>query len=90
MMPAYPVTVNRQAGTTSRLAPVAKAAQNEAPPSDEEISKLREQQLAIALDNVRHDAQKSLIQILVILLVSIPLFIIHWRFSQKLDAAEST
>tara|TARA_B100000959_G_scaffold259014_1_gene294319 strand:+ start:101 stop:469 length:369 start_codon:yes stop_codon:yes gene_type:complete len=61
MTPAYPVTVNPQAGTTSRSAPVAKAAQNEAPPSDEEISKLREQQLAIALDNVRHDAQRSLI-----------------------------
>ena len=61
MMQAYPVMVNPNAGMISRSTSGAKIAQDEAPATDEEISKLREQQLAIALDNVRHDAQKSLI-----------------------------
>jgi hypothetical protein len=53
--------------------------------SQQEITKRREKQLATAVNNVVHDAQNSLIQILIILFISIPLFIIHWRFAQKLD-----
>jgi hypothetical protein len=58
----------------------------ESPLTEEEISARREAQLATAIGNVRHDAQKSLVQILVILLVSGPLFIIHWRYARRLDA----
>ena len=53
--------------------------------SQQEITKRREEQLAVVVDNVVHDAQNSLIQILIILFISVPLFIIHWRFAQKLD-----
>jgi hypothetical protein len=56
------------------------------PLTEEEISTRREVQLAAAINNVRHDAQKSLVQILIILLVSGPLFFVHWRFARKLDA----
>jgi hypothetical protein len=58
----------------------------ETPLTEEEISTRREVQFAVATNNVRHDAQKSLVQILVILLVSGPLFFVHWRFARKLDA----
>ena len=53
--------------------------------SQQQITKRREEQLAMAVNNVVHDAQNSLIQILIILFISVPLFIIHWRFAQKLD-----
>jgi hypothetical protein len=54
--------------------------------NQEEITKRRETQLAGAINNVVHDAQNSLIQILIILFISIPLFVVHWRFAQKLDS----
>jgi hypothetical protein len=56
------------------------------PLTEEEISTKREVQLAAAISNVRHDALKSLVQILIILLISGPLFFVHWRFARKLDA----
>ena len=74
----------------SRAASMSNPSNDEEPLSNEEVSERRQQQLTIAIDNVRHDAIRSLLQILVILLVSIPLFIIHWRFAQKLDAQQST
>ena len=74
----------------SRAASMSNPPNDEEPISDEEVSERRQQQLTIAIDNVRHDAIRSLLQILIILLVSIPLFIIHWRFAQKLDAQQST
>ena len=54
--------------------------------SEKEITRLREQRMTQVIDNVRHDARRSLIQILVILLVSGPLFFIHWRLARKLAA----
>jgi len=53
--------------------------------SEEEITVRRETHLAVAINNVIHDAQNSLIQILIILFISILLFLVHWRFAQKLD-----
>jgi len=88
-MPFYPVMVNG-GSSVARAASMSRTPNDEGPLSDEEVSKLRKQQMTIAIDNVRHDGQRSLIQILVILVVSIPLFIIHWRFAQRLDAQKST
>lgn len=86
------ITIQGGSGIARALS-VPETLHKEDPPSEDEISERRQQQLAMAMDNVRHDAQRSLLQIMVILLVSIPLFIVHWRFgrfAQKLDANEPT
>lgn len=88
-MPFYPVMINQGGSGISRAASISNP-NDEDPLSDEEVTQRRQQQITIAIDNVRHDALRSLMQILVILLVSIPLFIVHWRFAQKLDAQKST
>lgn len=65
--------------------PVQIANGEEALPSEEEVTRLREQQLIFVINNARHDAQRSLIQILIILLVCSPLFYVHWRLAVNLD-----
>ncbi|MCZ6503950.1 MAG: hypothetical protein O6945_15740 [Gammaproteobacteria bacterium] len=87
-MPIYPVMINQGGSGISRAASISNP-NDEDPLSDEEVTQRRQQQITIAIDNVRHDALRSLMQILIVLLVSIPLFIVHWRFAQKLDAQKS-
>ena len=53
--------------------------------SDAEITRLREERMTLLTNNIQHDARRSLIQILIILLVTLPLFVLHWRLAQKLD-----
>ncbi|MBT4520546.1 MAG: hypothetical protein HOC23_11115 [Halieaceae bacterium] len=57
----------------------------EAQLSEAEITRLREARMELQVNNVRHDARRSLIQILVMLLVTIPLFGLHWRLARRLD-----
>lgn len=78
--------MNERGMGIARANSIAGSTMKETPLTDEEVSARREEQLATAIDNVRHNAQKSLVQILVILLVSGPLFYIHWRFARNLDA----
>ena len=82
----YPIMMNEGGMGIARANPIPYPNVKETPITDEEISTRREVQLAAAIDNVRHDAQKSLVQILVILLVSVPLFLVHWNFARKLDS----
>ncbi len=59
------------------------------PPKDmteEEFAKRRERQRVLTLEQERHDAVRSLLQILAILVVSTPLFIVHWRLAKRLEA----
>ncbi len=83
---SYPIMMNERGMGIARANSIAGSTMKETPLTDEEVSARREEQLATAIDNVRHNAQKSLVQILVILLVSGPLFYIHWRFARNLDA----
>ena len=83
---AYPIMMNDRGTGIARANSLADSTVKETPLTDEEISARRKAQLATAIGNVRHDAQKSLVQILVILLVSVPLFLVHWRFARRLDA----
>ena len=53
--------------------------------SEEEVQQARERQWAVSIDNTRHDARRSLIQVLIILMLAIPLFVIHWRLAKRLD-----
>lgn len=81
----YPIMINERGMSIARANSIPDSTMKETPLTDEEVTARREVQLAVAIDNVRHDAQRSLVQILVILLVSGPLFFIHWRFARKLD-----
>jgi hypothetical protein len=56
------------------------------PPSDEEITRLREQQYNMVLSNERRSATASLIRLAIILIVSGPLFFVHWKLSQRYEA----
>lgn len=55
------------------------------PLSDEEITRLRTQQYDLVMSNERRQATASLIRLAIILLVSGPLFFIHWKLSQKYE-----
>jgi hypothetical protein len=85
-MPIYPGTIQSSGSGMARAMSLSKVPDDDERLSDEDIGERRRQQLATTIDYVRHDAQRSLLQILIILLVSIPLFIIHWRYAQKLDS----
>ncbi len=54
--------------------------------TEEEFAKRRERQRILALERERHDAVRSLLQILAILVVSTPLFMVHWRLAKRLEA----
>jgi hypothetical protein len=82
----YPIMMNERGMGIARANSLLDSTVKESSLTEKEINARREAQLATAIGNVRHDAQKSLVQILVILLVSVPLFFVHWRFARKLDA----
>ena len=56
--------------------------------SEEEVTKLRERQLAIVIDGHRRDAFRSLIQSSIFFLISGVLFFVHWRLAKRLDGDE--
>jgi hypothetical protein len=82
---AYPGALELRSGLAPALA-LSEGATRRDPPSEEEVTRHREQALRNALTTVRHDARNSLIQILIILLVSGSLLIVHWRLAKRLDA----
>ena len=55
--------------------------------SEDEITRLREKELETLIGNERRAATASLVRMLIILLVSCPLFYIHWRLAQRYEAA---
>lgn len=59
------------------------------PMTEEEIEQRHTERVANLIDGVRHDAKVSLVRILIVLLVSIPLFLVHWRFARRLDELET-
>lgn len=54
----------------------------------EELNRQQAERKTLAIDQERHDAIRSLLQILTILVVSIPLFYVHWRLAKRLEAGE--
>ncbi|MBV1876513.1 MAG: hypothetical protein KUG79_02610 [Pseudomonadales bacterium] len=57
------------------------------PLTDAQITELRIQALAQAVDNSRHNSINSLIRMAIVLMVSGLVFFIHWRLAQKLEQA---
>jgi hypothetical protein len=51
--------------------------------SEEEITKLREEDYQVALDRVRRDAAQSLLKVFIIILIDIVIFLIHWSIAKK-------
>ncbi len=78
----YPIHLRGGPGASLVESGIAKAVPTLTP---EEQQKIQQRRLDTAIDNTRHDAQRSLIQIIIILMISIPLFIIHWRFVRRLE-----
>jgi uncharacterized membrane protein (DUF106 family) len=56
-------------------------------PSEEELEKMREQQMAIMIESERKSAISSLIRLGIILIVTIPLYYVHWRLAQKYESS---
>jgi hypothetical protein len=83
-MYSNPVLIN-ESGANVAMGTLDRSHAAPQPPTEEQQKQQREQQFAAAIDHTQHDAQRSLLQILIILLVSTPLFFIHWRYAQKLD-----
>jgi len=54
-------------------------------PTAEELKAQEEARRLFAFERESQSARRSLLQIFTILLVSIPLFISHWRLSRRLD-----
>lgn len=54
----------------------------QAPKSVEELNAIREAELQALMDNERKAAIASLIRIAIVLIVTIPLFYLHWQISK--------
>ena len=54
--------------------------------SDEEITRIREREFQTLISNERKQATASLIRLFIVLLVSCPLFYIHWRLAQRYES----
>ena len=55
--------------------------------SDEEITRIREKELQNLYSSERREATASLIRLFIVLIVSCPLFYIHWRLAQRYEGA---
>ena len=51
--------------------------------TEEEISNLREESYQVALAKEKRDAAQSLIRIIIIMLIDIVLFVIHWKIAKR-------
>ena len=52
-------------------------------PSEDEITKLREKSYQVALEAERRDALQSFIRALIIILIDVGVFFIHWVIAKK-------
>ena len=64
-------------------APPEPSLQNQSPKTDAEIEEMREAELKRLISNERRMATASLIRLLIVLLVTCPLFYIHWRIARR-------
>ncbi|MDA0789641.1 MAG: hypothetical protein O2780_09320 [Proteobacteria bacterium] len=53
--------------------------------TEEELKAQQAEYRKLAIEQERHGAIRSLLQILTILVVSIPLFFVHWRLAKRLE-----
>lgn len=58
--------------------------------SEEEITKLREESYQVAIDKERRDAIQSLIRVLIIILIDVVIFFIHWSVAKKARNSSET
>ena len=55
------------------------------PLSEAELAEFRDRQMQIMLESERRSAVSSLIRLAIILIVTIPLYYVHWRLAQKYE-----
>ena len=68
--------------------PPEPSLQNQRPKTDAEIEALRKAELQRLISNERRMATASLIRLLIVLLVTCPLFYIHWRIARRHGPSE--
>jgi hypothetical protein len=52
-------------------------------PSEAEITKMREKSYTVALEAERRDAVQSFIRVLIIMIIDLVIFLIHWRLGKR-------
>lgn len=52
-------------------------------PSEEEITKMREKSYSVALEAERRDAVQSFIRVLIIMIIDLVIFLVHWRLGKR-------
>jgi hypothetical protein len=59
-------------------------------PSEEEITRMREKSYKVALEAERRDAVQSFIRVLIVILIDIGIFLIHWKLAKRAREANVT
>lgn len=52
-------------------------------PGEKEITRIREKSYEVALEAERRDAVQSFIRVLIIMIIDLVIFLIHWRLGQR-------
>ena len=63
---------------------------DEEKPSEEEITIIREKSYSVALEAERRDALQSLIRMIIILLIDLTIFMIHWKLAKRTSESNAT
>jgi hypothetical protein len=59
-------------------------------PSEEEITRMREKSYMVALEAERRDAVQSFIRVLIVMLIDMGIFLIHWKLAKRAREANAT
>ena len=52
-------------------------------PSEEEITRIREKSYSVALESEKRDGVQSFIRVIIILLIDMAIFIVHWKLARR-------
>ena len=59
-------------------------------PSEFEITKIREKSYSVALEAERRDAVQSLIRVLIIIIIDLVIFLVHWKLGIRARESSTT
>jgi hypothetical protein len=59
-------------------------------PSEEGITRMREKSYKVALEAERRDAVQSFIRVLIVILIDMSIFLIHWKLAKRAREANAT
>jgi len=59
-------------------------------PSEEEVTRMRNESYKVALEAERRDAVQSFIRVLIVLIIDVAIFLIHWKLAKRAREANAT